>query len=550
MNFLIGSDCRKMAKLPLRLFLFASAVVVQTSYSAQAQEAPDNPVIVEAFPAIVQQLNSRRAALPGSELFRLNVPPAFLLIFANREDMGQAEQIEFAEALLPDGQRQFAAALDVWLKAPLGGADAAERRRQRAAIARVYAARAYAPFWRDASADSDAWIPAAAAAAQRLRSASEDGLDLRSYFLPAVDQGASSLEDEFALSEAVVAYADQAAGARVDPSRISRLIGARPKLPETDAVLTGVAAAGEQAGDFLRSYNPPHYGYELLRSKLAELRSERAMDGRSSTRLALAGSARNDGASSGKTRPKSAKRSRQSNAHLEAEVISNMERWRWLPRDLGENRIEVNIPDFEVAVIRGGEVMHRARIIVGKEQTPTPIFSNAMQFIIVNPYWNVPPSILNKEMLPQTGGDVSALQQRGFQVSYRHGKLSVRQPPGERNALGRIKFMFPNDFSVYMHDTPSRNLFSASHRAFSHGCMRVDQPFALAEAVLGPGSGWSEQRVRRLIGGSERYINLSKPLPIHIEYFTAYVDEDGQLQLRGDLYGYSAMVRNALGLGS
>ncbi len=226
-----------------------------------------------------------------------------------------------------------------------------------------------------------------------------------------------------------------------------------------------------------------------------------------------------------------------------------MERWRWLPRDLGDNRVEVNIPDFELAVIRDGAVTHRARIIVGKEQTPTPIFSNAMQFIIVNPYWNVPPSILNKEMLPQNGGDVAALQQRGFQVSFRHGKLSVRQPPGERNALGRIKFMFPNDFSVYLHDTPSRNLFSASHRAFSHGCMRVDQPFALAEAVLGPGSGWSEQRVRRLIGGSERYINLSKPLPIHIEYFTAYVDEDGRLQLRGDLYGYSARVRNALGLG-
>jgi L,D-transpeptidase YcbB len=157
----------------------------------------------------------------------------------------------------------------------------------------------------------------------------------------------------------------------------------------------------------------------------------------------------------------------------------------------------------------------------------------------------VPQSIIKKEW----GGDVSRAEAKGWKVSYRSGQVSVAQPPGEANALGRIKFMFPNDYSVYLHDTPSRNLFSASRRAFSHGCMRVEEPFALAEAVLGPGSGWSEARVRRLIGASERYINLSRPLPIHVEYFTAYVDEYGELRLRDDLYGYSARVRRALGLG-
>jgi len=196
-------------------------------------------------------------------------------------------------------------------------------------------------------------------------------------------------------------------------------------------------------------------------------------------------------------------------------------------------------------VVRHGAVAHRARVIVGKEETPTPIFSNAVQFIIVNPVWHVPPSIIEKEW----GGDVSRAAARGWKVSYRHGQVSVAQPPGESNALGRIKFMFPNDFAVYMHDTPSRGLFSAPRRAFSHGCMRVDEPFALAEAVLGPGSGWSAERMRRLIGEQERYINLSQPLPIHIEYFTAYVDEYGELRLRDDLYGYSARVRKALGLG-
>ena len=189
-------------------------------------------------------------------------------------------------------------------------------------------------------------------------------------------------------------------------------------------------------------------------------------------------------------------------SHIEAEIIANMERWRWLPRELGAARVEINIPEFELAVVRDGAVTHRTKVIVGKEDTPTPIFSNALQFIIVNPYWNVPQSIINKEMLPKHGGDLSYLAKRGWKVAYRHGQLSVRQPPGEGNALGRIKFMFPNDFAVYLHDTPSRGLFSANRRAFSHGCMRVEDPFSLAEAVLGPGGGWSEDRIKKLIGGS------------------------------------------------
>jgi murein L,D-transpeptidase YcbB/YkuD len=232
-------------------------------------------------------------------------------------------------------------------------------------------------------------------------------------------------------------------------------------------------------------------------------------------------------------------------SRLEAEIIANMERWRWMPRDLGEERIDVNIPDYEAVVIQNGVVIHRTRVVVGKEATPTPIFSNTMKFLIVNPYWNVPPSILRKEMLPKAAGDPHYFSRLGYEVFTRGGHLVVRQPPGERNALGRIKFMFPNDFSVYMHDTPMRKLFASSKRAFSHGCVRVDNPFAFAVTVLGP--GWSEQRVKKLIGGKERYVYLPKPLPVHLEYFTAYVDQSGELQLRADVYGYSRRVREALG---
>ncbi|PWB83707.1 MAG: L,D-transpeptidase, partial [Methylocystaceae bacterium] len=234
-------------------------------------------------------------------------------------------------------------------------------------------------------------------------------------------------------------------------------------------------------------------------------------------------------------------------ARVEGEIVANMERWRWMPRELSATRIEVNIPDFELTLVRDGQPAYRSRVIVGKATTPTPIFSNAMRFITVNPYWNVPPSILKNEMLGRHGGDLSYLAQRGFDVSYSNGRPFVRQRPGERNALGRIKFIFPNQYSVYMHDTPTRNLFAQSKRAFSHGCMRVDQPFRLAEAVLGPESGWTEEHVRALIGRSERTIDLAEPLPVHIEYFTAFVDENGALQLRDDIYGHSAKVRTALG---
>ena len=213
---------------------------------------------------------------------------------------------------------------------------------------------------------------------------------------------------------------------------------------------------------------------------------------------------------------------------------------------MGETHIEVNIPDYEVVVIEKGEVIERNRVVVGKEQTPTPVFSDTMKFLIVNPAWNVPQSIIRKEMLPRLAADPDYLRRMGYEVSSRAGHLVVRQPPGERNALGRIKFVFPNDFSVYMHDTPLRKLFASAKRAFSHGCVRVDDPFHFAETVLG--NGWSEQRIKKLIGGKERYVYLPKPLPVYLEYFTAFVNKSGELQLRDDVYGYSRRVKAALGL--
>ncbi|HEX2137849.1 MAG TPA: L,D-transpeptidase family protein [Microvirga sp.] len=227
-----------------------------------------------------------------------------------------------------------------------------------------------------------------------------------------------------------------------------------------------------------------------------------------------------------------------------------MERWRWLPAELGERHILVNVPEYRLRIVERGSVVHQTRVIVGKPESPTPIFSDEMEHVIVNPSWTVPPSILRKEFLPALARDPFYAERRGFKVIRRGDGISIQQPPGERNALGFIKFIFPNQHAVYLHDTPNRSLFGAERRAFSHGCVRVDQPFRLAEEVLGRSGSWDESRLRGLIGRGERHIRLRQPLPVHLTYFTLAVDDDGQLRSFEDLYGFHRKVRAALGLDS
>uniref|UniRef100_UPI0005B93181 L,D-transpeptidase family protein n=1 Tax=Methylobacterium sp. B1 TaxID=91459 RepID=UPI0005B93181 len=227
----------------------------------------------------------------------------------------------------------------------------------------------------------------------------------------------------------------------------------------------------------------------------------------------------------------------------EAELIVNMERWRWLPGDLGSDYILVNVPEYRLRAYRGGVLRDEARVIVGKPESRTPLFSGLMEYAVVNPSWYVPPSIL-KTMAPKLAG-YGGKTWGGYEVVRRGGHISLRQPPGERNALGFIKFMFPNQHAVYLHDTPNRSLFSASKRDFSHGCVRVDDPFRLADAVL---PDWSQDRLKKLIGKGERTIRLPEKLPVHLAYFTAFVDDGGTYRTLPDLYGYDAPMRAALGL--
>ena len=224
-------------------------------------------------------------------------------------------------------------------------------------------------------------------------------------------------------------------------------------------------------------------------------------------------------------------------------ILANMEMWRWEPRDMGETRVEVNVPDFSLKLMRGDEVVFRTRVIVGKPDTPTPIFSNSIKYMLFNPVWRVPDSIIKKEMEPRLANDPNYLQRQGYKVSYAGDKLVVEQPPGEANALGRMLFLFPNEHAVYLHDTPNRSLFWSSYRALSHGCVRVEDPSRLAEILMG---GWSAAKVHSLLGDKERTFSLPAPVPVHLQYFTEFADETGGLQERADLYGLTAKVAAAL----
>ena len=452
--------------------------------------------------------------------------------------------------------------------------------RDMAEIAEYYRSHGSKPLW-FGGAD---WSEAARQSVHRLGLAAEDGLRPADYAvtLPAHGDSAAFAAADVSLSIAAVRYARDARGARVDPARISALIGARRTLPETAAVLADLTAAGN-ADAALQAYNPPQAGYRALRAKLATFRHEaepapvvRIPPGRilrtgmSDPRVPLlrqrlglppaddevydralteavvafqkANGLHADGALGRATT--AALSGEHHAAASEAGIIANMERWRWLPRDLGERYVMVNIPEFTLRLVEDGKVVHSARVVVGKPQTQTPVFSGTMKYLVVNPYWNVPPSILKKDFLPHMANDPGYAARQGYEVVRTRNGFRVRQPPGERNALGRIKFMFPNDYAVYIHDTPSRTLFAKTTRAFSHGCVRVQDPFELASQVI----GWSEKRIKGLLGAKERYVNLEHTIPVHMVYFTSFVDDSGALETRADLYGHNRKVEAALGL--
>ncbi|WP_439924676.1 L,D-transpeptidase family protein [Nitrobacter sp. JJSN] len=483
-----------------------------------------------------------------------------------------------------------------------------DRKTERAAIEKFYAARSYAPLWTEGGTLN----AQAKGVIARLRDAAADGLDPTDYPVPNFAAAAAPdqlAEADLKLTASMMDYARQAQSGRMHWSQVSGDISYPEHPINPEQVLMNVTTA-KDASAALDSYNPPQKLYRELKQKLAELRGvgegpvtqiadgpaliytpERGKkhpavvveDPRVPMLRVKLGVTENADDTHYDAKVAAAVRKFQANADLKATgvldertikainspkrdrqidtVIVNMERWRWLPRELGAPSLGnayaiLNIPDYTLKVMQHGAQVWSTRVVVGKPGIhATPLLTETMKYITVNPTWNVPPSIIYKEYLPALQQDPTVLERMGLKLERdRSGGIHISQPPGERNALGRIRFNFPNKFLVYQHDTPDKNLFAKETRAFSHGCMRVQNPDQYAATLLNialPQEHYTPEKVRSMYGRSEIDIKFPTPIPVNITYQTAFVDHAGKLQIRSDVYGRDAtmlaLLRNAKG---
>nr|GAJ33135.1 hypothetical protein ycbB [Bradyrhizobium sp. DOA9] len=477
-----------------------------------------------------------------------------------------------------------------------------DRKNERAAVEKFYGARDFAPVW----TQGGNLTAAAKGVIARLKDAASDGLNPADYPVP--DFAAATTPDaladaELKLTAGMFDYARHAQSGRMHWSQVSGDI-LYPEHPVDPGEVLAKVTTATDASAALDSYNPPHKLYKELKAKLAELRGQGSgpvieiadgpalkytpagkkqaeivvEDPRVPQLRAKLGLAENASDTRYDAAVAEAVRKFQTGAEMKATgilddktvkalntpkrdkqidvVLVNMERWRWLPRDLGapslgDAYVILNIPDFTLKVMQRGQQVWTTRVVTGKPGShATPLLTETMKYITVNPTWNVPPSIVYNEYLPALQQDPTVLQRMGLRLEQnRDGSVHISQPPGEANALGRIRFNFPNKFLVYQHDTPDKHLFARDERAFSHGCMRVQNPDQYASVLLNivmPNEKYTPERVRSMYGKSEIDLKFPTPIPVNITYQTAFVDEAGKLQFRKDVYGRDATMINIL----
>jgi L,D-transpeptidase YcbB len=366
-----------------------------------------------------------------------------------------------------------------------------------------------------------------------LHGVAADGLNPKDYPTPNfADQDPSrQAADELFLTNSVLTFVRHAATGRIAFSRVSGSIYFDRKAPDPEQVLDQIVSS-DDVRDTLDSFNPQQPQYKKLKAALATAREVHSGE----LNTAVSNATRVPG---------------HANEAKVDTILANMERWRWEPRELGSAYVMVNIPDYTLEIIGDGKTVWTTRVVVGKPgEHATPLLAETMKYITFNPTWNVPPSIIRNEYLPALERDPTALARIGLRVGRNSdGSIRIYQPPSERNALGRVRFNFPNPFLVYQHDTPDKYLFNKTVRAYSHGCMRVEHPDQYAEILLSlsqPEDGYTIQRIHTLYGGVERNVNLKTPIPVYLTYQTAFIDDSGRLQTRSDIYGLDKEIVDLL----
>jgi murein L,D-transpeptidase YcbB/YkuD len=491
----------------------------------------------------------------------------------------------------------------------------------------VYRDRKHLPLWIDASFR----LEKAEALAEAIDRAGEDGLLPIDYHQDAIHELLAEICEQSSaasptsvspelwadldliLTDAYLLYGSHLAAGRVNPETLHTDWKINTGAVDLSASLASAASTGD-INAALKRLRPAHSGYTTLRNALAQLRGLAAANGwpvlddsitimpgdvssavgNLRRRLAVSGDLGpigpdEDALFFDATLASAVKRFQQRNG-LKADgiagrntigmlnvaveqrvrqVVVNLERWRWLPHDLGARYVIVNTADFNLKGVENGRVALQMRVVVGRPARRSPVFSANMTYLVVNPYWNVPTSIAVEDILPELQNDVAYLAQRGIRVLQNWGldapevdpatvdwhayhanrfPFRLRQNPGPDNALGRIKFMFPNPFAVYLHDTPNRSLFKRVQRDFSSGCIRVEAPFVLADFVLAGDQRWTPDALTEALeNGETRTIRLKQPVSVHLLYMTAWADETGVIQFRRDIYDRDRELDRALG---
>jgi murein L,D-transpeptidase YcbB/YkuD len=471
-----------------------------------------------------------------------------------------------------------------------------------------YERRQHAPAWLKGTAPR----PTVAELIAALSAASEEGLDPQLYNVSLLEQKrqtasqgflskrgfepAEAGEHDVWLTYLYLKYASDLADGLSDLARADAKWQIRPEKSDPAASLED-ALARNRIEESLRELTPDNPQYLALRRVLAEYRTQaagggwptvpanlRLAPGQKSRNVALIaqrlsasgdykGPAINTGATATYSTDlqEAVKRFQRRHGVTDDGIVSapvvaemnvpidrrisqitlNLERWRWLPRDLGERHIVVNIPEYRLEVWERNQVPLAMRVVVGKQDTQTPIFNDVMTHLVFSPYWNVPPNIAEGETLPEILKDPGFLDRNSMEVLDSDGNLidprsidladparyRFRQRPGAHNSLGLVKFMFPNQYNVYLHDTPTDSLFARASRSFSHGCVRLENPMALAEYVLRDQPEWTRERIEEAMNAEqERTVKLRSAIPVYLGYFTARVSADGIMQFRRDVY--------------